>query len=215
MTGPTPQTSMWYCGKIVLKPQLIMCVCVFHSNVTPQSHLDLKLWSCHTLRKELLGSATIDLLDTLRTHDGKSKDTHTQTIILIRYNIKLDINKWNNNKKWGWIYGTWIEKFCVLCPKPGREVNEWVRWVCKRKKTEWIPVVLPKQPQSWIINKSMNIWPSVRAGSGLCPCFLRASEDHVCPRRALGALCKFRKFITSTLDQSNSQGYSTFCESFP
>uniref|UniRef100_A0A672YRI0 C2 domain-containing protein n=1 Tax=Sphaeramia orbicularis TaxID=375764 RepID=A0A672YRI0_9TELE len=25
-------------------------------NVTPQSHLDLKLWSCHTLRKELLGS---------------------------------------------------------------------------------------------------------------------------------------------------------------
>uniref|UniRef100_A0A671XSS1 E3 ubiquitin-protein ligase n=1 Tax=Sparus aurata TaxID=8175 RepID=A0A671XSS1_SPAAU len=42
-------------------------------NVTPQSRLDLKLWSCHTLRKELLGSATIDLLDTLRTHDGKSK----------------------------------------------------------------------------------------------------------------------------------------------
>uniref|UniRef100_A0A3Q4B7T8 E3 ubiquitin-protein ligase n=1 Tax=Mola mola TaxID=94237 RepID=A0A3Q4B7T8_MOLML len=40
-------------------------------NVTPQSRLDLKLWSCHTLRKELLGSATIDLLDTLRTHDGK------------------------------------------------------------------------------------------------------------------------------------------------
>lgn len=46
-----------------------------HSNVTPQSHLDLKLWSCHTLKKELLGSATIDLLDTLRTHDGKSKST--------------------------------------------------------------------------------------------------------------------------------------------
>uniref|UniRef100_A0A8C9YUW8 E3 ubiquitin-protein ligase n=1 Tax=Sander lucioperca TaxID=283035 RepID=A0A8C9YUW8_SANLU len=41
-------------------------------NVTPQSRLDLKLWSCHTLRKELLGSATIDLLDTLRTHDGKT-----------------------------------------------------------------------------------------------------------------------------------------------
>ncbi|CAI5668102.1 unnamed protein product [Oreochromis niloticus] len=40
-------------------------------NVTPQSRLDLKLWSCHTLRKELLGSATIDLLDTLRSHDGK------------------------------------------------------------------------------------------------------------------------------------------------
>uniref|UniRef100_A0A674MP96 E3 ubiquitin-protein ligase n=1 Tax=Takifugu rubripes TaxID=31033 RepID=A0A674MP96_TAKRU len=44
-------------------------------NVTPQSRLDLKLWSCHTLKKELLGSATIDLLDTLRTHDGKSKTT--------------------------------------------------------------------------------------------------------------------------------------------
>lgn len=58
-----------------------MCVllCVFYSNVTPQSRLDLKLWSCHTLRKELLGSATIDLLDTLRTHDGKSKDTHAHT----------------------------------------------------------------------------------------------------------------------------------------
>lgn len=51
-----------------------MCLCVFYSNVTPQSRLDLKLWSCHTLRKELLGSATIDLLDTLRTHDGKSKN---------------------------------------------------------------------------------------------------------------------------------------------
>uniref|UniRef100_A0A673I628 E3 ubiquitin-protein ligase n=1 Tax=Sinocyclocheilus rhinocerous TaxID=307959 RepID=A0A673I628_9TELE len=53
-------------------------------NVTPQSRLDLKLWSCHTLRKELLGSASIDLLDTLRTHDGKSKfitnrHIHTQT----------------------------------------------------------------------------------------------------------------------------------------
>ncbi|XP_064169844.1 NEDD4-like E3 ubiquitin-protein ligase WWP2 [Anguilla rostrata] len=43
-------------------------------NVTPQSRLDLKLWSCHTLRKELLGSATIDLLDTLRTHQGKMEN---------------------------------------------------------------------------------------------------------------------------------------------
>ncbi|KAM6946380.1 NEDD4-like E3 ubiquitin-protein ligase WWP2 [Aplochiton taeniatus] len=43
-------------------------------NVTPQSRLDLKLWSCHTLRKELLGSATIDLLDTLRTHHGKMEN---------------------------------------------------------------------------------------------------------------------------------------------
>lgn len=43
-------------------------------NVTPQSKLDLKLWSCHTLRKELLGSASIDLLDTLRTHHGKMEN---------------------------------------------------------------------------------------------------------------------------------------------
>ncbi|KAK2838319.1 hypothetical protein Q7C36_013133 [Tachysurus vachellii] len=43
-------------------------------NVTPLSRLDLKLWSCHTLRKELLGSATIDLLDTLRTHHGKMEN---------------------------------------------------------------------------------------------------------------------------------------------
>lgn len=55
----------------------MICACVhvaLHlSNVTPQSRLDLKLWSCHTLRKELLGSASIDLLDTLWTYDGKSK----------------------------------------------------------------------------------------------------------------------------------------------
>ncbi|GAA6081212.1 NEDD4-like E3 ubiquitin-protein ligase WWP2, partial [Tachysurus ichikawai] len=43
-------------------------------NVTPLSRLDLKLWSCYTLRKELLGSATIDLLDTLRTHHGKMEN---------------------------------------------------------------------------------------------------------------------------------------------
>lgn len=64
----------WYCCN---RPHLMICACVhvaLHlSNVTPQSRLDLKLWSCHTLRKELLGSASIDLLDTLRTYDGKSK----------------------------------------------------------------------------------------------------------------------------------------------
>lgn len=60
---------------MTLKPN-IFCkfrMNLFCRNVTPQSRLDLKLWSCHTLRKELLGSATIDLMDTLRTHDGKSK----------------------------------------------------------------------------------------------------------------------------------------------
>uniref|UniRef100_A0A673XUX6 E3 ubiquitin-protein ligase n=1 Tax=Salmo trutta TaxID=8032 RepID=A0A673XUX6_SALTR len=50
-------------------------------NVTPQSHLDLKLWSCHTLRKELLGSATIDLLDTLRTHDGKMENLQLSLVL--------------------------------------------------------------------------------------------------------------------------------------
>ncbi|XP_042571743.1 NEDD4-like E3 ubiquitin-protein ligase WWP2 isoform X2 [Cyprinus carpio] len=49
--------------------------------VTPQSRLDLKLWSCHTLRKELLGSATIDLLDTLRTHDGKMENVQLSLVL--------------------------------------------------------------------------------------------------------------------------------------
>uniref|UniRef100_A0A3P9M945 E3 ubiquitin-protein ligase n=1 Tax=Oryzias latipes TaxID=8090 RepID=A0A3P9M945_ORYLA len=50
-------------------------------NVTPQSRLDLKLWSCHTLRKELLGSATIDLLETLRTHDGKMENVQLSLVL--------------------------------------------------------------------------------------------------------------------------------------
>ncbi|KAL6480665.1 hypothetical protein MHYP_G00116980 [Metynnis hypsauchen] len=50
-------------------------------NVTPQSRLDLKLWSCHTLRKELLGSATIDLLDTLRTHDGRMENVELVLVL--------------------------------------------------------------------------------------------------------------------------------------
>uniref|UniRef100_A0AAY4DHF8 HECT-type E3 ubiquitin transferase n=1 Tax=Denticeps clupeoides TaxID=299321 RepID=A0AAY4DHF8_9TELE len=50
-------------------------------NVTPQSRLDLKLWSCHTLRKELLGTATIDLLDTLWTHDGKMENVQLSLVL--------------------------------------------------------------------------------------------------------------------------------------
>uniref|UniRef100_A0A673XWI9 NEDD4-like E3 ubiquitin-protein ligase WWP2 n=1 Tax=Salmo trutta TaxID=8032 RepID=A0A673XWI9_SALTR len=50
----------------------LFCMCQLEGDICIFSHLDLKLWSCHTLRKELLGSATIDLLDTLRTHDGKT-----------------------------------------------------------------------------------------------------------------------------------------------
>ncbi|MBN3298189.1 WWP2 ligase, partial [Amia calva] len=43
-------------------------------NVTPQSRLDLKLWSCHTLRNELLGSASIDVYDTLKNNNGKMEN---------------------------------------------------------------------------------------------------------------------------------------------
>uniref|UniRef100_A0A8C2DE53 HECT-type E3 ubiquitin transferase n=1 Tax=Cyprinus carpio TaxID=7962 RepID=A0A8C2DE53_CYPCA len=53
----------------------------YTENVTPQSRLDLKLWSCHTLRKELVGSATIDLLDTLRTHDGKMENVQLSLVL--------------------------------------------------------------------------------------------------------------------------------------
>ncbi|XP_077424063.1 NEDD4-like E3 ubiquitin-protein ligase WWP2 isoform X1 [Vanacampus margaritifer] len=50
-------------------------------NVTPQTRLDLKLWSCHTLRKELLGSATIDLLDTLHMHNGKMENVQLSLVL--------------------------------------------------------------------------------------------------------------------------------------
>uniref|UniRef100_A0A672U8U0 E3 ubiquitin-protein ligase n=1 Tax=Strigops habroptila TaxID=2489341 RepID=A0A672U8U0_STRHB len=35
-------------------------------NVTAQSHLDLKVWSCHTLRNELLGTASVSLSNLLK-----------------------------------------------------------------------------------------------------------------------------------------------------
>lgn len=62
-------------GAVLMAPRTWPCRFFSRSNVTPQSRLDLKLWSCLTLRKELLGFATIDLLDTLRTYDGKSAST--------------------------------------------------------------------------------------------------------------------------------------------
>ncbi|XP_041078312.1 NEDD4-like E3 ubiquitin-protein ligase WWP2 isoform X2 [Polyodon spathula] len=55
-------------------------------NVTPQSRLDLKLWSCHTLRNELLGSASIDIYDTLKNNNGKME------------NIQLNLNLQTENK---------------------------------------------------------------------------------------------------------------------
>ncbi|NXE14099.1 WWP2 ligase, partial [Lophotis ruficrista] len=36
-------------------------------NVTAQSHLDLKVWSCHTLRNELLGAASVSLGSLLKS----------------------------------------------------------------------------------------------------------------------------------------------------
>lgn len=36
-------------------------------NVTAQSHLDLKVWSCHTLRNELLGMASVSLSNLLKS----------------------------------------------------------------------------------------------------------------------------------------------------
>ncbi|NWR66576.1 WWP2 ligase, partial [Bucorvus abyssinicus] len=36
-------------------------------NVTAQSHLDLKVWSCHTLRNELLGTASVSLGSLLKS----------------------------------------------------------------------------------------------------------------------------------------------------
>ncbi|XP_006006818.1 NEDD4-like E3 ubiquitin-protein ligase WWP2 isoform X2 [Latimeria chalumnae] len=45
-------------------------------NVTPQSRLDLKLWSCHTLRNELFGSASVDVCETLKNNNGKMENIH-------------------------------------------------------------------------------------------------------------------------------------------
>ncbi|XP_065115062.1 NEDD4-like E3 ubiquitin-protein ligase WWP1 isoform X2 [Paramisgurnus dabryanus] len=41
-------------------------------NVTPHSQLDFRVWSHHTLKTDtLLGKASLDLIETLRKHDGK------------------------------------------------------------------------------------------------------------------------------------------------
>ncbi|KAM7146525.1 NEDD4-like E3 ubiquitin-protein ligase WWP2 isoform 1-T3 [Macrochelys suwanniensis] len=39
-------------------------------NVTAQSHLDLKVWRCHTLRNELLGTASVSLWNVLKKKNG-------------------------------------------------------------------------------------------------------------------------------------------------
>ncbi|XP_039619355.1 NEDD4-like E3 ubiquitin-protein ligase WWP2 isoform X1 [Polypterus senegalus] len=55
-------------------------------NVTPQTNLDLKVWSCHTLRNELLGTASIDVYDTLKNNNGKIE------------NVQLNLNLQTENK---------------------------------------------------------------------------------------------------------------------
>ncbi|XP_061678288.1 NEDD4-like E3 ubiquitin-protein ligase WWP2 isoform X4 [Syngnathoides biaculeatus] len=50
-------------------------------NVTPQSCLDLKLWTCHTITRELLGSATINMMDTLRMHNGKMENVQLSLVL--------------------------------------------------------------------------------------------------------------------------------------
>ncbi|CAO2609862.1 NEDD4-like E3 ubiquitin-protein ligase WWP2 [Lemmus lemmus] len=44
-------------------------------NVTSQSHLDLKVWNCHTLRNELLGTASVNLSNVLKNNGGKMENT--------------------------------------------------------------------------------------------------------------------------------------------
>uniref|UniRef100_A0A8C8RWY4 E3 ubiquitin-protein ligase n=1 Tax=Pelusios castaneus TaxID=367368 RepID=A0A8C8RWY4_9SAUR len=44
-------------------------------NVTAQSYLDLKVWSCHTLRNELLGAASVSLYNVLKKTGGKMENT--------------------------------------------------------------------------------------------------------------------------------------------
>ncbi|XP_029464145.1 LOW QUALITY PROTEIN: NEDD4-like E3 ubiquitin-protein ligase WWP2 [Rhinatrema bivittatum] len=43
-------------------------------NVAPHSQLDVKVWSCHTLRNELLGSASLSLTDVLQNNAGKMEN---------------------------------------------------------------------------------------------------------------------------------------------
>ncbi|XP_028931030.1 NEDD4-like E3 ubiquitin-protein ligase WWP2 isoform X1 [Ornithorhynchus anatinus] len=48
---------------------------IINLNVTAQSHLDLKVWSCHTLRNELLGTASVNLSNVLKNNGGKMENT--------------------------------------------------------------------------------------------------------------------------------------------
>ncbi|KAG2469599.1 WWP2 ligase, partial [Polypterus senegalus] len=56
----------------ILDSQVTISVVDTLMNVTPQTNLDLKVWSCHTLRNELLGTASIDVYDTLKNNNGKT-----------------------------------------------------------------------------------------------------------------------------------------------
>ncbi|XP_067399490.1 NEDD4-like E3 ubiquitin-protein ligase WWP2 [Emydura macquarii macquarii] len=55
-------------------------------NVTAQSYLDLKVWSCHPLRNELLGTASVSLYNALKKNGGKME------------NMQLTLNLQTENK---------------------------------------------------------------------------------------------------------------------
>lgn len=55
-------------------------------NVTPQSRVDLKLWNCHKLRNEVLGTAVIRVPEALKRHNGKVE------------NVQLTLNLHSENK---------------------------------------------------------------------------------------------------------------------
>uniref|UniRef100_A0A8C3TE15 E3 ubiquitin-protein ligase n=1 Tax=Chelydra serpentina TaxID=8475 RepID=A0A8C3TE15_CHESE len=51
-------------------------------NVTAQSHLDLKVWRCHTLRNELLGTASVSLWNVLKKKNGGRMENTQLTLNL-------------------------------------------------------------------------------------------------------------------------------------
>uniref|UniRef100_A0A8D2LH23 NEDD4-like E3 ubiquitin-protein ligase WWP2 n=1 Tax=Varanus komodoensis TaxID=61221 RepID=A0A8D2LH23_VARKO len=58
-------------GRAADSPRRKACWELRPLNVSAQSHLDLKLWSCHTLRNELLGSASLSLAGLLKQGKGR------------------------------------------------------------------------------------------------------------------------------------------------
>ncbi len=60
--------------------ELHVFFCVPSRNVTPDTQVDFKVWSHHTLKADaLLGKATLDLIQALEQHDGKCMNKLHQT----------------------------------------------------------------------------------------------------------------------------------------